>query len=173
MKITTKKTEVSCLSRNAKQCALDVSDITLQQVEKFKYLGGYARVTKGGTKAINSRFGKANALLRELHLWSQNGSIPNSKAVRFKIGLCSDPPCGHESWVITEIIPFQVQKAEMGFLRNVCSVTLREKVWSCEIRKTVNDPSYVSSAMWREYPRKDWRGKSCRLHPWESGSEVV
>jgi len=85
-----------------------------------------------------------------------------------------DPiPRGHESWVITEIIPFQVQEAEMGFLRNVCSVTLREKVWSCEIRKTVNDPSYVSSAMWREYPRKDWRGKSCRLHPWESGSEVV
>jgi len=32
----------------------------------------------------------------------------------------------------------QVQVAEMGFLQNVRSVTLRDKVCSCEIRRALN-----------------------------------
>jgi len=34
------------------------------------------------------------------------------------------------------------------------------------------DPSYVCSAMCSECPRKAWRGKTCWLHPRESGPEV-
>jgi len=39
MRISTKKTEVLFLSRNPRKCMLQVSGNTLQQVEKFKYLG--------------------------------------------------------------------------------------------------------------------------------------
>jgi len=39
MKISTKSTEVLCLSTNSRQCIRQVSCNTLQQVEKFKYLG--------------------------------------------------------------------------------------------------------------------------------------
>jgi len=35
------------------------------------------------------------------------------------------------------------------------------------------DPIYVGSAMWPECRRKDWRSKSCWLHPQESDPEVV
>jgi len=38
MKISTKSTEVLCLSTNPRQCMRQVSGNTLQQVEKFKYL---------------------------------------------------------------------------------------------------------------------------------------
>jgi len=38
-KISTKKIEVSCLSRRPRQCILQVSGYTLQQVKTFKYLG--------------------------------------------------------------------------------------------------------------------------------------
>ena len=39
---------------------------------------------------------------------------------------------------MTERTLFQVQAAEMGFLRRVHGVTLRDKVRSCEIRRAVN-----------------------------------
>jgi len=43
------------------------------------------------------------------------------KTVRFKISVCSDSPCGHESWVMIEGILSQVQVGDGG-------VTLCDKV---------------------------------------------
>jgi len=40
----------------------------------------------------------------------------------------------HESWVIIERVLSQAQTAEMGLLRRVHDVTLRDKLRSCEIR---------------------------------------
>ena len=40
MKISTKQTEVLCLSRNPSQCSLQVSSKTLQQAEKLSTWGG-------------------------------------------------------------------------------------------------------------------------------------
>ena len=54
-------------------------------------------------------------------LWSQKGSFH-----------------GQTIWVMTERALSQVQAAEMGFLRRVHGVTLRDKVRSCEIRKSLN-----------------------------------
>ena len=39
MKISSFKTEVLHLSSNPVQCSLQVGDVSLKQVEKFKYLG--------------------------------------------------------------------------------------------------------------------------------------
>ena len=64
-----------------------------------------------------------------------------------------------ESWVTTEIILSQVQAAEMGFLRRVHGVALRDKVGSCEIRRALNvesfstelrDHRYIGSTMCSE-----------------------
>ena len=69
-----------------------------------------------------------------------------------------------------------------GFFPKVHSVTLRDKVRSCEIRKSLNvEPllriersqlQYIVLTMRPECPRKGWRGNSCWLHPLESGPEV-
>ena len=47
------------------------------------------------------------------------------------------------------------------------------KALSSHLPSKSKDPSQVGSAMCFECPRKDWRGKSCWLHPSESGPEVV
>ena len=39
MKISTTKTETMCLSRQPKQCSLQIDRVSLKQSEKFKYLG--------------------------------------------------------------------------------------------------------------------------------------
>ena len=66
-KNSTKKIEVLCLLRHPRQLFLQVSGNTLQQVETFKYLGVVLMSDESQNKGIDTRIGKANAVLRELH----------------------------------------------------------------------------------------------------------
>ena len=67
MKISTAKTGVLELSRNCNQGVLQVNGATLKQVKKFKYLA--VAFTSGGRqdKKLDTRIGKANAVVRALH----------------------------------------------------------------------------------------------------------
>jgi len=62
-----KKTEVLCLSRRPRQCILQVTRNTLQQVETFKYLEVVFTSDGSRNKGSDARTGKANAFLRELY----------------------------------------------------------------------------------------------------------
>jgi len=84
MKISTKNIEALCLSRRPRQCILQVSRNTLQQVQTFKYLGMV--FTSGGSqnKDIDTRIGKANAVLFELcRSVVTNGRFKDRKAFSF------------------------------------------------------------------------------------------
>jgi len=62
-KISTTKIEVLCISRRPRQCILQVSENTLQQVETFKYLGVVFTSDGSRNKGIDTRISKANAVL--------------------------------------------------------------------------------------------------------------
>jgi len=66
-KISTKKIDVLCLSRHPRQCFLQVSETTLQQVETFKHLGVVCTIDGSWNKGIDTRVGEANAVLLELY----------------------------------------------------------------------------------------------------------
>ena len=89
MKISTKKIEVLCLARRPRQCIPQVSGNTLQQVERFKYLRVVFTSDGNRNKEVDTRIGKANAVLRELY---------NHKAFSFLIGHCSYPHLW--SWIL-------------------------------------------------------------------------
>ena len=67
IKISTAKTEVLHLSRNPGQCVWQVNGATLKQVEKFKCLG--VAFTNDGRQdeELDTRIGKASAVMRVLH----------------------------------------------------------------------------------------------------------
>ena len=114
-----------CLSSNPMQCMRQVSGNTLQQVEKFKYLG--VVFTSGGRRSeeIDIRVGKANAVLREFY-WSvvRKRELSNTaKLSVFKSVVVPILTYGHAFWVMTERISTQVQAPNMGFLRRVHGVT--------------------------------------------------
>ena len=67
MKISTAKTEVLHLSRNPDQCVLQVNGATLKQVEKFKYLGVAFTSDGRQDEELDTRIGKASAVMRALH----------------------------------------------------------------------------------------------------------
>jgi len=66
MKISTTKTEVLHLSRNPDQCSLHVSGASLKQVEKFKYLGVVFTSDERQDEELDTRIGKASAVMRAL-----------------------------------------------------------------------------------------------------------
>ena len=139
MKISTKNTEVLCLSTNPRQCMLQVSGSTLHQVEKFMYLGVLLTSDGRWGDEIDTRFGKANAVLRELYRsvvtkWELSNT---AKLSVFKLVFVPILTYGHESWVMTERILFQVQAEVMGFLRRVHGATQgRTKVRWCPEQET-------------------------------------
>ena len=67
MKISTAQTEVLHLSRNPDQCVLQVNGVTLKQVEKFKYLGVAFTSDGRQDEELDTRIGKASAVMRALH----------------------------------------------------------------------------------------------------------
>ena len=140
MKISTAKTEVLHLSRNPDQCVVQVNGATLKQVEKFKYLG--VALTSDGRQdeELDTRIGKASAVMRALHysVVMKRESSKKAKLSIFKAVFVPILTYGHESWVMTERMRSQVQASEMRFLRRIEGVTLFNKVRSSEIRKSLS-----------------------------------
>jgi len=94
-----------------------VSGNTLQQVEKFKYPG--VVFTSGGRRSeeIDTRVGKAKAVLREFYCSVVTKRELSNTA---KLSVCKSVfvpilTYGHESWVMTERIPTQVQEPKSFF----------------------------------------------------------
>ena len=140
MKISTAKTEVLHLSTNPDQCVLQVNGATLKQVEKFKYLGVAFTSDGRQDEELDTRIGKASAVMRALHdsVVMKRELSKKAKLSIFKAVFVPILTYGHESWVMTERMRSQVQASEMRFLRRIEGVTLFNKVRSSEIRKSLN-----------------------------------
>jgi len=80
-------------------------------------------------KEIDTRIGKANAVLREFcrSLVSKR-ELSNTAKLSFQIYFVFILIYDHESWVTTEWVWSQVQAAEMAFLWRVHGVTVHRKV---------------------------------------------
>ena len=143
MKISTAKTEVLHLSRNPDQCVLQVNGATLKQVEKFKkfkYLGVAFTSDGRQDEKLDTRIGKASAVMRALHysVVMKRELSKKAKLSIFKAVFVPILTYDHESWVMTERMRSQVQASERRFLRRIEGVTLFNKVRSSEIRKSLN-----------------------------------
>jgi hypothetical protein len=139
MKISTKKTELMAVSREPKQCNLQLNNNPLNQVSKFKYLG--VQFSRDGKQdgEIDQRIGMASGVLRSLYR-SVVTKVELSKKTKLAIFKSVYRPTliyGHEQWVMTEKIRSRIQSAEMRFLRRVAVLTLRDKIRSSDIRETL------------------------------------
>jgi len=154
---------------------LEMGSNTLQQVEKFKYLGVIFTSDERYNKQIDTQICKANTFLRELHrsVVTKRELSNTAKLSVFRLVFVPILIYGHEFWVETERVLSQVQAAEIGILRRVHGVTLCDKVRSFEIRKALNaEPLLriaISQLCWFRYVpecfRKDRRSKFYWLHP--------
>ena len=140
MNISTKKTEALCVSRNSRQCMLQVSGITLQQVEKFKYLGvvftSDGRRNRRLIRSLVKRTGKTNTVLGKLYrsvvtkrkLWNTRCS----KLLNQPLFKSSSAFMNLRQWLKECYLKWKLQRWEL--LGRVQGVTLLYKIGSCEIR---------------------------------------
>ena len=112
----------------------------MKQVEKFKYLGVAFTSDGRQDEELDTRIGKASAVMRALHysVVMKRELSKKAKLSIFKAVFVPILTYGHESWVMTERMRSQVQASEMRFLRRIEGVTLFNKVRSSEIRKSFN-----------------------------------
>jgi len=115
-------------------------------------------------KKIDTRIGKANAVLHELYRsvvtkWEHSNT---AKLAVFKSIFAPFFTYSHESWTLIERIPYQVQATEMEWLRSVHG----GKVLSCEIRKTLNVETLLrierSQLRWCGYLTRMFQGRMAR-----------
>ena len=127
MKISMAKTEVLHLSRNLDQCVLQVNGATLKQVEKFKYLGVAFTSDGRQDEKLDTRIGRASAVMRALHysVVMKRELSKKAKLSFFKAGFVPILTYGHESWVMTEKMRSQVQSVRNEvFTKNRRSYTV-------------------------------------------------
>ena len=92
MKISTTKTETICLSRQPKQCSLQIDGVPLKQSQKLKYSGSHSQVT--ADKIANCcryphRKSKCSNAPAPPICGTETGALHQGKAIHFQIGLCS------------------------------------------------------------------------------------
>ena len=140
MKISTTKTEAMCLSRQPRQCSLEIDGVPLKQSEKFKYLG--ASFTSDGRQnsELDIRIAKASAVMRPLH---RSVVLKRELCTRAKLSIFRSVyvpirTYGHEWSIMNEKVRSRVQAAEIGFLRRISGLTLLDKVKSADIRESLN-----------------------------------
>ena len=140
MKICTARTEIMCLSRHPVQCSFQTNVVTLQQTEKFKYLGVTFSSDGRQDNELHTRTGKIRAVMCQLYrsVVLKRELCTKAKLSVFTSGFVPILTYGHECWVMTERMRSRVQAAEMGFLRKVRGLFLLDKVKSTDIRQSLN-----------------------------------
>ena len=108
-------------------------------MKEFKYLGVlFTSERKGKTeKEISRRIGAAGAVLQSLNrtVVKKKELSRKAKLSVFRAIFVPTLTYGHEVWVMTESIRSRVQAAEMGFLRRVAGISLRDRVRSSITRE--------------------------------------
>jgi len=88
------------VSQDPRQCILQVSGNTLQQLETFKYLGVVFTSDRSRNKGIDTWIDKTNAVLRDLYcsVVTKRELSKTAKHTVFKAIFVPILTCGHESY---------------------------------------------------------------------------
>ena len=151
---------------------LQVNGATLKQVKKFKYLGVAFTSDERQDEELDTRIGKASAVMRALHysVVMKRELSKKAKLLIFKTVFVPILTYGHESWVMTKRVRSEVQASEMRFLRKIKGVTLFNKMHISEIENLLALSGYFSElkdlslddlAMQAECLRQDSPNKIC------------
>ncbi|XP_071059967.1 anamorsin isoform X1 [Pseudochaenichthys georgianus] len=164
MRISTSKSEAMVLSRKPMDCPLQVGNESLPQVKEFEYLRVLFSSEGTMEREMGRRIGAAGAVLQSLYrtVVTKRELSQKAKLSVYRAIFVPTLTYGHEGWVMTERTRSRIQAAEMGFLRRVAGVSLRDKVRSSDIRERLG----VEPLLLRvERSQLRWFGHLVRMPP--------
>ena len=171
MRISTSKSEAMVLSRKPMECLLQVGNESLPQVKEFKYLGVLFASEGTMEREIGRRIGAAGAVLHSIYrtVVTKRELSQKAKLSIYRSVFVPTLTYGHEGWVMTERTRSRVQAAEMGFLRRVAGVSLRDRVRSSVIREELGVEPLLLCV---ERSQLRWFGHLVRMPPGRLPREV-
>ena len=118
---------------------LQVNKATLKQVEKLRYLGVTFTSDGKQDEELDTRIGKAKAVMRALHylVVMKRELSKKAKLSIFKTVFVPIFTYGDESCVMTERVRSQVEASEMRFLRKIKKVALLNRVHDRPVGRAV------------------------------------
>ncbi|KAL4004686.1 hepatocyte cell adhesion molecule [Sarotherodon galilaeus] len=143
-------------------------DEFLPQVEEFKYLGVLFTSDRRREWEIDRWIGAVAAGCCTGLLWWIELSVKAKLSLYWSI-YAPTLTYGHELWVVTETTRSQIQAAEMGFLRRVAGLSLRDRVRSLAIQEGLRVETLLLHI---ERSQLSWFGHLMRMPPERLLSEV-
>ena len=145
MEISTTKTETMCLSRQTKQCSIQIDGAPLKQSENLMNLGVSSTSDGRQNSKLDDRIGKVSAVMRQLHrsVVLKRELCARAKLFIFRSVYVPILTYRHKCWIMNEKVRSRVQAAEMVFLRRISDLTLLDKVKSADIRESLNMESLL------------------------------
>ena len=138
LKLNNKKTEVMVISKKRiiPKCKIKVGGISLEQVQKFKYLGTWITSDGRGITEIKNRIGQAKTAFYKMKSILCNKSL--SLEVRKRILACYIEPVltyGCESWTISKQAIKSLEAAEMWCYRRMLRIPWTAKMSNIKVLK--------------------------------------
>ena len=138
LKINVNKSKVMRCSRREDGRRLNVrlNGERLEEVDSFKYLGSQIGRGGGVEEDVNFRVGEARKVAGAMkRLWRNEGMGMEAKKVLYEGVVVPTVLYGSETWGLREAERRKLDVFEMGCLRSMCRLSLRDRVRNEEVRR--------------------------------------
>lgn len=154
LRVNTRKTEIMKI-RTQDTSQIIIEGETLQEVEKFVYLGCEMRNDGDIRNEVGIRIGKAGAAFRNMvKVWNENGMSLRTKLKLFNSIVLSVLLYGSESWKGLREIEERVRRFESGCLRKIMKIRWFDMVSEQELRRRTGQQTITEKLRinrWRWY----------------------
>lgn len=121
--------------------SLEVSDMTIKEVEEFCYLGDVIDAEAGAERAVRARTAAAWKKWREMSSLLTNGGIPlKCRAQVYEMCVRSVLLYGAETWPLTQKLTEQIRGCDRRMMRFMAQVKLKDRIRSEEVERRCGLP---------------------------------
>ncbi|XP_055385812.1 uncharacterized protein LOC129614885 [Condylostylus longicornis] len=162
MKISTEKTKSMTISKEPIRCKLVVNNKTIEQVNRFKYLGVDITDSRQIETEVSLQTAKAAAISGNLRdvIWKNKYMLIDNKVRIYKTCVRPIMTYAVETRADTAKTEQILRRTEMKTLRQICGYTLRDKIRNEDIRSTCEIQDVVR---WTRCRRRNWRDHVNRM----------
>ena len=162
LEINVDKTKTMTIGKEQEKLQIKLDNKTIEQVNKFVYLGGM--VTEDGKSAedIKRIIGLAAAMMAKLtKLWRSKSIKLKTKVKLYETLVIPVLMYGAETWTLKKEDERRIHTAEMGWLRRIRGVTKRDKIRNTRIREELGQQKSIMDRI--KESRLRWFGHASRM----------
>jgi hypothetical protein len=137
--LNTNKTKTMVFGQRNMESNIQVAGVTIENVEKFEYLGSLLTWDNNCSDEIKRRIGKATGAMASLkHIWTSKKLKIDNKLKVLKTCVFSVLLYASETWTLKETDKKKLLAFEMKCYRRILKITWRDMIRNEDIRKRIS-----------------------------------